>query len=61
MKDKILAVIITLVILGSLLASAVNETAKHVVGVVFLVLLGIVATLGMFACIYGMIKTFRDE
>ena len=61
MKNKIIATILTLLIIGGIVASTVNETARVIVGFIAacLMLVTLATILGL--CIYELIKIVSGE
>jgi high-affinity Fe2+/Pb2+ permease len=61
MKNKIIATILTLLIVGGIVASTVNETARVIVVFIAacLMLVTLATILGF--CIYQLVKIVRNE
>jgi high-affinity Fe2+/Pb2+ permease len=61
MKNKIIATILTLLVIGGIVASTVNETARAIgVFIAAGILLGILSTILGF-CIYQLVKIVSGE
>ena len=61
MRNKIIAILVTLLIIGGIVASTVNETARVIVVFIAACLMLVTLATILVFCIYELVKIVRNE